>query len=62
MGKKERYIAAIDIGSTKTCALIAEVEESAVKFVSLGVAESKGLRKGQIVNIDGASSAVRHSV
>ena len=62
MGKKERYITAIDIGSSKTCALIAEAEESAVKFVALGVAESKGLRKGQIVNIDGASSAVRHAV
>lgn len=62
MAKKERYIAGIDIGSTKTCALIAEVDESAVKFVSLGVAESKGLRKGQVVNIDGASSAVRHAV
>jgi cell division protein FtsA len=62
LGKKDRYIAGIDIGSTKTCALIAEVEESAVKFVSLGVAESRGLRKGQIVNIDGASSAVRHAV
>lgn len=62
MGKKERYITGIDIGSAKTCALIAEVEENALKFVSLGVAESKGLRKGQIVNIDGASAAIRHAV
>ena len=62
MAKKERYIAAIDIGSTKTCALIAEADESSVKFVALGVAESKGLRKGQIVNIDGAATAVRHAV
>lgn len=62
MGKKERYITAIDIGSAKTCALIAEADETTLKFVSLGVAESKGLRKGQIVNIDGAAAAVRHAV
>lgn len=62
MGKKERYITAIDIGSAKTCALMAEADETTLKFVSLGVAESKGLRKGQIVNIDAAATAVRHAV
>ena len=36
----------LDIGSTKTCALIAEIDDEQVKFLGLGAAESKGLRKG----------------
>lgn len=63
MNKKDRYIVALDIGSTKTCALIGEMEEEgAVKFAALGAAESKGWRKGQIVNLDLAVSSIRRAV
>lgn len=62
MGKKERYLVALDIGSTKTCALIGELEDDTVKFVSLGAVESKGLRKGLIVNLDAAVSSIRHAL
>jgi len=54
---------ALDIGSTKTCALIGEIEpEGTVKFAALGAAESKGWRKGQIVNLDLAVSSIRRAV
>src|SRR6202521_1851001 len=54
---------ALDIGSTKTCALIAEVEEDGTeKFAAFGAAESKGWRKGQIVNLDLAVSSIRRAV
>lgn len=54
---------ALDIGSTKTCALIGEMEEDgSVKFAALGAAESKGWRKGQIVNLDLAVSSIRRAV
>lgn len=63
MTKKERHVVALDIGSTKTCALIGEQnEEGAVKFAALGAAESKGWRKGQIVNLDLAVSSIRRAV
>jgi cell division protein FtsA len=63
LNKKDRYIVALDIGSTKTCALIGEMEdEGAVKFAALGAAESKGWRKGQIVNLDLAVSSIRRAV
>ena len=62
MAKKDRYIIALDVGSTKTCALIAEVDEEQVKFLSLGAAESKGLRKGLIVNLDSTVSSIRRAV
>lgn len=62
MAKKDRYIVGLDIGSTKTCALIGEVEDDQVKFLALGAAESKGLRKGVIVNLDATVSSIRRAV
>ena len=64
MTKKERHIVALDIGSTKTCALVGELNDdsSGVRFAALGAAESKGWRKGQIVNLDLAVSSIRRAV
>jgi cell division protein FtsA len=62
LAKKDKYLVGLDIGSTKTSVLIAEVEGELVKFLSLGAAESKGLRKGLIVNLDSAVSSIRRAV
>lgn len=62
MAKKDRYIVGLDVGSTKTCALIAEFDNEQVKFLALGAAESKGLRKGLIVNLDSTVSSIRRAV
>lgn len=62
MAKKNKYVVGLDIGSTKTCALIAEIDDEHVKFLALGAAESKGLRKGLIVNLGSAISSIRRAV
>lgn len=62
MAKKDKYLVGLDIGSTKTSILIAELEGETVKFLSLGAAESKGLRKGLIVNLDSTVSSIRRAV
>jgi cell division protein FtsA len=62
LAKKDKYLVGLDIGSTKTCALIAEIDEEQVKFLALGAAESKGLRKGLIVNLDSTVSSIRRAV
>lgn len=62
MSKKDKYLVGLDIGSTKTCVLIAELADEQVKFLALGAAESKGLRKGAIVNLDSTVSSIRRSV
>ena len=61
MAKKDKYLVGLDIGSTKTSVLIAEIENEQVKFLALGAAESKGLRKGLIVNLDSAVSSIRRA-
>jgi cell division protein FtsA len=62
LAKKDRYLVGLDIGSTKTCALLAEMENEQVRFLALGAAESKGLRKGLIVNLDSTVSSIRRAV
>jgi len=63
LAKKERYIVGLDIGSAKTCALMGELDESGgVKFVAIGATDSKGLRKGLIVNLDATVSSIRRAV
>ena len=62
MAKKDKYVVGLDIGSTKTCALLAEMDGEQVRFLALGAAESKGLRKGLIVNLDSTVSSIRRAV
>ena len=61
MAKKDKYLVGLDIGSTKTSVLIAEIDDEQVKFLALGAAESKGLRKGLIVNLDSTVSSIRRA-
>jgi cell division protein FtsA len=60
--KRDKYLIGLDVGSMKTCALIAEIDEEQVRFLALGAAESKGLRKGLIVNLDSTVSSIRRAV
>ena len=55
-------ILAIDIGSTKICAIIAEVEDSKVKIQGHGISKSQGIKKGAITNIELASKAIKKAI
>src|SRR5574341_1425 len=47
------YICGLDIGTTKICALIAEVDERhQIKIIGMGNAPSDGLRRGVVINLD----------
>ena len=60
---QDAYITAIDAGSTKTCALVCRLgEKGKLEVAGLGVAESKGWRKGIIVNLDSAVLSVKKAV
>jgi cell division protein FtsA len=62
MGRREKNIVGLDIGSTKVCTLIAAVRETGLEPIGIGVAESRGLKKGAIVNLEGAAESIRKSV
>lgn len=60
---KDRTICSIDVGTTKICTTIAEVNEAgATRVVGVGLTPSKGLHKGLVVNINDARIAIRESI
>ncbi len=59
----DRTIVGIDVGTTKVCTLIAELDEAdRLCVVGVGVAPSQGLSKGVIVNVDDASKSIAASI
>ncbi len=62
---KNKVLSAIDVGTTKVTALMAQVrdeDDSKIHVIGVATTPSKGIRKGQIVNIDEAVSAVTEAV
>jgi cell division protein FtsA len=56
-------IVGLDVGTTKTCAVIGhENENGQVEVVGVGVTQSKGLKNGVIVNIDNTASAITKAI
>ncbi|MBZ5564083.1 MAG: cell division protein FtsA [Acidobacteriia bacterium] len=63
MSYKGPYIIGLDMGSVKTCALICLPGEiGKLHIAGLGVAESRGWRKGVIANLDLAVLALKKAV
>ena len=55
-------ILAIDVGSMKTCALIAELRDGEPHITGIGIAKSNGLKRGAITNIELASKSIKTAV
>jgi len=62
MKRNRNLITVIDLGSTKTVVLAAEVTGTGLRYRGAGVAESRGLRKGVIVDLNGAARTVQQTV
>ncbi len=55
----ENIVVGLDIGTTKTCAVIGFLNENKqIEVVGVGVAPSKGLKSGVIVNIDNTVASI----
>jgi cell division protein FtsA len=52
MGRKEKHVVGLDIGSTKVCTLIAAACPTGPEPIGVGVAESHGIKKGAVVNLE----------
>ena len=59
----EKTIASFDVGTTKVCTLVAEINELGVlRIVGVGVSPSRGMRKGVVVSATEAADAIVASV
>ncbi len=61
-GKRENIVVGLDIGTTKICAIVAEVGEGTIDIVGIGTHPSRGLRKGVVINIDATVESIRKAV
>jgi len=60
---KWNTVSAIDVGTTKVCTIVAEVNEGGLMRVAgVGLTPSSGLHKGLVVNISDAKDSIRESV
>ncbi len=57
-----RTILGIDIGSTKICAIIAQINANTIKIVGSGISKSKGIKKGIITNIELSSNSIKEAL
>jgi cell division protein FtsA len=57
-----RPILAIDIGSTKICAIIGEIKDGQLEIAGHGISSSQGIKKGAISNIELASRSIKDAV
>lgn len=62
MAKKGNVIVGLDIGTTKTCAIVGEVKDTGIDIIGIGSCPSEGLRKGVVVNIESTVDAIRKAV
>jgi cell division protein FtsA len=59
----ERTIVGVDVGTTKICTLVGEVDEARnLRIVGVGVTPARGIRKGVVVNVQEATEAIATSI
>lgn len=63
----ERLVAGLDIGSSRTTALIAEVagdlpRHAGIKVLGVGQARTTGLRRGVVADIEEATRSIRKAL
>ena len=58
-----KTVLAIDIGSTKICAVIAQIDDdNSISISGAGTTKAQGLKKGSITNIELASKSIKAAV
>src|SRR6266700_3083745 len=63
MARKERYLVGLDVGTSKVTAVVGEMlDGDGLDIVGLGVAESRGIRRGVVVNLEAAVDSIKKAI
>lgn len=63
MAHSDDLIVGLDIGTTKICAIVGEVNDhGGLDIVGIGTHPSKGLRKGVVINIEATVNSIKQAV
>jgi len=52
----------LDVGTSKVCAVAAERTSGGTRILGTGTSQSRGLRKGMVINIDETADSIRRSI
>jgi len=62
MGKRSNVLVGLDIGTTKTTAIVGDVTETGIDIIGIGTSQTKEMRKGTVVNIDTMVESIKTAV
>jgi cell division protein FtsA len=63
MLSKEKIIVGLEVGTSKVCAVVGEVlDDGNIMVIGVGQANSEGVRKGEVVNIEAAVECIHAAV
>ncbi len=58
----EDIIFALDIGTTKVCALVGEARDGQLRIIGVGIEPSKGMRKGMVTDVTQANLSIARAI
>src|SRR4030095_15118538 len=63
VARKERYLVGLDVGTAKISAIVGEAtEDGALDIIGIGVADSRGIRRGVVVNLEAAVDSIKKAI
>jgi len=62
MQRQKNIIVGLDIGTTKICSVVGEVERNEINIIGIGSHPSIGLRKGVVVNIESTVDSIKKAI
>jgi cell division protein FtsA len=63
MTRRERYLVGLDVGTATVSVIVGEtMDDGTLDIIGIGVAESKGIRRGIVYNVDSAAEAIKRAL
>lgn len=63
MARREQYLVGLDVGTSKMAAIVGEaVDDGGLDIIGIGLAESKGIRRGVVVNLEAAVESIKKAI
>jgi len=63
VSRRERYLVGLDVGTSTVCAVVAEsLDDGTLDIVGIGMAESRGIKRGVVVNLEAAVESIKKAV
>ena len=63
MARKEQYVVGLDVGTSKIAAIVGEaLDDGGLDVIGIGVAESHGIRRGVVVNLEAAVESIKKAI